>query len=258
MDQKLQTVLGYAGAFAFVVLSLVAVSYAHTYAGYHDPAGARSFGVTGEGKVTIVPDVGQFQYYVVSQSVGAPSISKLQTENSLKVNKTIAYLEANGVAKKDITTGGFRLTPEYTYTPCSNLSTCPPPVISGYRIQQDVSVKIRDLAKAGDLFAGVVQNGANSTDDITFIIDDLTKARAQAREQAIQDAGEKAQETARIANFTLGRLVYLDDTVVGMPSSYDDSYKSLTNAGMAMATPPRIEAGTQDITVNVTARYEIK
>ena len=38
---------------------------------------------------------------------------------------------------------------------------CPPEEITGYVITQDVEVKVRELAKAGELIAGIVEHGAN-------------------------------------------------------------------------------------------------
>ena len=133
---------------------------------------------------------------------------------------------------------------------------CPPPEIVGYSIRQTASVKIRDFETIGDTLAGVVQNGANSVSQLSFTIDDPTEVRHEARKIAIERAQEKAQRIAEAAGFEVGRLLGIDESG-GLPPIY--RMEGLGGAAdFAQAAAPKIEPGSQEVSVTVTLRYEIR
>ncbi|OGF81890.1 hypothetical protein A2930_00235 [Candidatus Giovannonibacteria bacterium RIFCSPLOWO2_01_FULL_45_34] len=279
MNEKLKGYLGWAGIAFIGVLSFAVLSYVQTYANSIEPGTYRSFSVSGEGKVVAVPDVAEFSFSVITQ--GGKDLGSLQKENTTKVNKVIEFIKSKGVAAKDIKTQNYSVEPRYTNYSCkprpmmyelpgsSGLSgagtviaypvdsSCPPPDITGYTINQYVSVKVRDFTKTGELLSGVVTNGANSVSQLFFTIDDPTVLKNQARAEAIAKAQAEAKNTARAAGFRLGRLLSIDEGYGG-PIYYTKSMVADGRGGGMPEAAPTIEPGSQDITVTVNLRYEIR
>lgn len=272
MNTTLKNVIG---AAAVVVALLSGYSYYRYVSSYGEsiqPSSFRSFSVSGEGKVVAVPDVAQFSFSVITQ--GGTDIAGLQKQNTGKTNGIIAFLKSKGIDDKDVKTTGYNLDPRYQYYSCrtqpvpvdsanaqSSPSPCPPPDIVGYTISQNVQVKIRDFGKIGDTLGGVVQKGANNVSQLSFTIDDPTKVQADARAQAIQKAREKANEVAQAAGFSIGRLLDIQEGSNYPYPMYNESYAAgLGGGGGAMkAVPaPVIAAGSQEVVIDVTLRYEIK
>lgn len=261
MNNKIKNYLGVAIIIVLLFTAYAALSYVKTYSRSIQPSSFRSFSVSAEGKIVAVPDVAQFTFGVKTE--GGKNISDLQKENTEKVNKAIEFIKSNGVEAKDIKTTNYSLNPRYQYYSCprveSSVTPCPPPDIVGYTITQTVSVKIRDFAKIGDILAGVIENGANEVSSLSFAIDDITLVQDQARNEAIIKAKIRALSVAKAGGFRLGRLLSIEEGA--MPMYYNDyaMTKSMGMGGEAVSTvPPTIEAGSQEITVTMTLRYEIE
>jgi len=118
-------------------------------------------------------------------------------------------------------------------------------------------VDVRDFDTLGTMLAGVAKKGANTISGPNFTIDDPDAARAEAREQAIEKAHKKAQEMAKAGGFRLGKLLSIQEGGGYYP--YELSARSIAIDSVGeIAKAPIIEPGSQDVTVNITLRYEIK
>ncbi len=236
-------------------------SYVSSYADSIQPGSFRSFSVSGEGKVVAVPDVAQFNFSVTTE--GGKDVASLQAKNTEKTNAAIDFVKGKGVDVKDIKTQNYGISPRYQTYNCyrpleSSVQPCPPAEIVGYSVNQNVQVKIRDFAKIGDILGGVVNAGANSVSQLQFTIDDPDAVKAEARAEAIEKARVKAEEMAEAGGFRVGRLLGIDE--YGQPPVYYGyGMGGETMAKSVASVPaPAIEPGSQDVTVSVTLRYEIR
>ncbi|MEK7626884.1 MAG: SIMPL domain-containing protein [Patescibacteria group bacterium] len=233
--------------------------YSSAYAN-SQPMSFRSFSVSGEGKTVVVPDVAQFDFSVTTE--GGKDLGALQTENTTKMNKAVDFVKSKGVEAKDIKTQNYNISPRYQsyncYQPQSSVQPCPPAEIVGYTVSQNVDVKVRDFSKVGDILGGVVASGANTVSQLQFTIDDPDSARAEARAEAIDKAKMKAKELAKAGGFGIGRLLEIyENSVAPVSYAYSMGVESMMkNADASIA--PAIEAGSEDVKVNVTLRYEIR
>ncbi len=257
--EKTKGVLYVAIILAVLAVGYAAISAAGTYGSAVQPSSYRSFSVTADGKAIGVPDVAAFTFSVVTE--GGKDLGSLQTQNTTAMNKAINFVKSEGVAAKDIQTSGYTISPRYQYSNCSAYTgiVCPPPTIVGYTVTQNVSVKVRDFSKIGDILSGVVTNGANTVSSLNFTIDDPTAVQAEARSQAITKAEAQAQEIAQEAGFTVGRLLSVNEYNNTPQPVYamNQAAKTLSAAG-ASAPSPAIEAGSEEVHVSVTLQYEIK
>lgn len=260
MNEKIKMYVGGAAVIGMLAVSYAAISYVGTYAESIEPSSFRSFSVTADAKVVGVPDVAAFTASVITE--GGTDLGTLQETNVERTNKVIAYIKGQGVDEKDVKTEGYAVEPRYetcNYSVYSQYGgTCPPPKIVGYTVRQTVSVKIRDFSKAGDILAGVVKEGANSVSSLNFTVDDPTELQNEARAKAIEKAKAKAEAIADAGGFSVGRLLGIDESGTAPRPYYKEEY-GMGGAGDVSATMvPSIEPGSEDITVTVTLRYEIR
>jgi uncharacterized protein YggE len=258
MNPKIKDVLGGAAVIALVAFAYAGVLYAKSV----QPNAYRDFTVSADSKVVAVPDVAMFTFSVISE--GGKDLKSLQKDNTDRTNKVIDFLKENKIDAKDIKTEGYDVSPRYQSYSCSSSvngmgSVCPPATIVGYTITQTVSVKARDFSKVGDALGGVVDKGANNVSSLSFTIDDPDKLQGQAREEAIAKAKDKAEAIAKAGGFHLGKLVAIDEgsspiyyDKVGYGMGADARLESQTSAA------PAVEPGSQDVSITVTLRYEIR
>ena len=256
MENK--NIFNWAAIVLMVTLAISALWYVSSYSESIQPGSFRSFGVTGEGKAVVVPDVARFTFGVISEG-NDKDIAKLQTDNTTKMNKIIEVIKKAGVDAKDIKTENYNLSPRYSY--CNNRNgICPPAQIAGYSINQTVSVKVRDFSKVGGLLSAVVNAGATNISQVEFTVDDINKVKDTARGEAIKQAKAQAETIAKAGGFRVGKLLSLEEITNPIPyMSYDKFGRGGDMMSAAVAVPaPSIEPGSQEISIQVVLRYEIK
>ena len=266
MNDRTKNYLGWAIIIAVLVTAGAVWRFTNTYAKSLEPTSFRSFAVSAEGQAVGVPDVAQFTFSVINE--GGKDIAALQTDNTRRINKAITYLKSKNVAEEDIKTKGYNLEPRYQSTFCQprmlasgQISVCPPPEIVGYAVRSTVSVKVRqdNFAALGEILAGVITQGANEVSQLFFTVDDPVKLESEARAEAIEKAKIKAETIAGAGDFRLGRLLNIEE---GGAIPYYEKYGR--GGDMALSAPtvelpaPVIQPGSQEISVFLTLRYEIK
>jgi len=257
INPSIKNILAITLIITMAAFALSVIGYVYSYYKSMGPGSYRTFNVNGEGKITIIPDIAKISFTVTTE--GDKDISKLQKENTEKMNKAIAFVKNNGVEEKDIKSLNYDLSPRYQYFQCKTDGACPPSEIIGYTISQSASMKIRDFEKIGIILAGVVENGANSVSQLSFDIDEPATAENQARAQAIKIAKEKAETMASAGEFSIGKLLSIEEQSSETPFyGMDMISKEGIGGGGEMTTAPSIEPGSQEVKINVTLQYEIK
>ncbi|MGK2849226.1 MAG: SIMPL domain-containing protein [Minisyncoccota bacterium] len=248
-DSILKTVK--VSSFALIAISTVIYSYQFAQSVRQAYPG-KTFSVEGEGEIELIPDVAQFSVGVVTE--GSKDIVEVQRINTERMNTINAFLTEHGVEKKDLKTKQYELAPKYDYSPCVS-GTCPASVISGYTLSQTLDVKVRDIKKLGTLLSGVVEKGANNVSNVSFVIDDIEGAQAEARLKAMTQAKQKAKVLAQAGGFHLGSLVSISEA--GPPLLYGREDIGGVAMNTFKAEAPRPEPGTDTTKVHVTLTYEI-
>lgn len=216
--------------------------------------------VTGEGKVKVKPDIAQFSFSVTAKGATA---EEAQSTSSAKMTALVKYLAEQGVAEADIKTENYNLYPLFTYDysaggimPCDGWN-CPPPeeTPDGFEVSQSVTVKVRDMAKAGELLAGVGERGATGISSLNFVVDNDEASKDEARNQAIADARAEAESIANQFGMKLVRMTsFYEMEDYGVPY-YGGSEMAMDKSE---AGGPPLPAGEQEVTATVNVSYEIK
>ena len=215
--------------------------------------------VSGKGEVFAVPDTATFS---VTVRETAKQVKDAQDVATKKGNDIIAYLKAGGVEEKDIKTTDYNVNPQYEWTQsvCPQSGYCPPgkQVLTGFQVSQTLSVKVRDTKKAGDLLSGVGARGATDVSGLSFTIDDEDSLKAEARDEAIAQAKEKAEALAESLGVSLVRVVGFSEGGGGGPIYYAKA--AMMEAGFvgAASVAPEIPVGENKIVSNVNIVYEIR
>lgn len=207
-----------------------------------------SFTVTGEGKVTLSPDIAKIQAGVTAQSA---SVKQAQQDINKKIKAISDAIKKLGVDTKDIQTTQYSVHPQYDYRDGRQK-------ITGYEATTTLSIKVRDMEKANDVIDSATANGANQIGGISFDVDDRTKVENEARAKAVEDAKKKAEMAAKTAGFTLGRVINYNENTGGDMRPVPLMYAKTEMAGTADQVASPIEPGSQDITVTVSLSYEIR
>jgi uncharacterized protein YggE len=210
------------------------------------------FSVDGSGTVYAKADIANLQ---VGLKTGAQKTAAEATVDSTnKMNDIVTALKSLGIDDKDMQTSDYNLSPVYNYTNDKGQ------VLVGYEVTQNLTLKIRDLSKIGDVIAKTTEKGANQIGNISFTIDDEYALKNQARELAIGKAKEKAVMIAQQSGMKLGEVksVIENTDPVVTPVMYSNAKMDLSASASSGIVSPTIQSGQNEIKVDVTLVYEVK
>jgi uncharacterized protein YggE len=205
--------------------------------------------VNGEGKAMAVPDVAILSLGVEAQAL---TVAQAQADAAGAMDKVMKALTDNGVQEKDIQTQQFSIYPIIRWIEEENREE-----IIGYRVSNTVTAKIRAIDKAGVIIDAVAEAGGDFTriNDISFAVDDPTPYLKEAREKAVKDAAARAKELAEAAGIKLGKLIYISEGSVYIPSPV--RYESYAKEVPAPTPVTPVSPGEMEIKLNVQMVYEI-
>ena len=217
---------------------------------------SNTISVSGYGEAFGAADIATFSFSVVSEK---STVASAQTDATNKINAITKYLKDAGVAEKDIQTTDYSVYPQYEYNQIVCISyPCPGgrQVLKGYQVRQTTTIKVRDLAKAGELLTGVGGKGATEVSGLNFTFDDPNKLQSDARGKAIADAKQKAEALAKQLGVTLVRVVSFNENGGGYPGPMYT--KAVGMGGDAAQSAPEISVGQNKVSSNVSVTYEIR
>ncbi|MES2314553.1 MAG: SIMPL domain-containing protein [Patescibacteria group bacterium] len=256
------------GIFAGTVLSVYLIALAIgqlksiAYIGSGVPA-TNTISVTGTGDTYAVPDVATFSFSVTQTS---KTVSDAQAKATDKIAAALKAVRDGGVEDKDIQTTNYSINPHYEYQNAicpagktdGTVSYCPPgkSILTGYDVSQTITVKVRNLDKAGALFASIGSLQVENINGLSFSVDKPDAIQAEARAKAIADAKSKADQLASQLGVHLVRVVNFSEDNGGYirPMMYGAGDAMMS----AKAVAPEVPAGQQKVTSTVSITYEIQ
>jgi hypothetical protein len=231
------------GLFVFATPQLPAQAAAPTATPGATPASAqacdtgRTIQVTGTAAVNVVPDRVLVQLGVQSNGV---TVAEVEAANTRAIRKVIQALREQGVAEKDIATDWYIIEP--LYDDYDSL------YIKGYRINNLVAVTLRQAGQVTPVVAAALKAGANQVVNVEFYTSELRKYRDQARELAMQAAGEKAAALAQAAGARRGCVRSINENTWSYFNSwwYGRGQNLWTQNVVQNAAPAGSSGGTND------------
>jgi uncharacterized protein YggE len=203
--------------------------------------------VTGEGKVSVVPDVAILSLGVEAE---AKTVAEAQRRAAEAMEAVMSELDEHGVAEKDIKTQRFSIYPRWDRDRKS---------IVGYQVTNMVTAKIREVDDTGIIIDAVAEAGGDYTriNSIGFTVDDPTDYDEEVREKAMDDAEAKAKQLAKLGGVSLGKPTYISEGRIFPPVPRDFFREGALPAAPAPAPTP-ISPGENEIQLTVQVVYSIK
>lgn len=204
----------------------------------------RTITVDGVGQANAVPDQA---VVVLGVQTTAVTASVALSENNAIVRDLINVLTAGGVLSEDIQTQNLSL---YAITNQPQNTTDIPRLV-GFNVNNNVTVRIRNLGNLGTLLDQAVTAGANTIQSIQFELSDPEAQLQQARVEAINNARTKAQQLAGLANGSLGAIIAISESSSGFPVPL------AARDGMGGSAVP-IEPGRQSVQITVQVTWQLQ
>jgi uncharacterized protein YggE len=201
--------------------------------------------IVANGEVTRVPDLARIGAGVVTQ---APTATAAIARNSQQMQSVRAALRRAGIADRDIQTSQISLNPEYRYAENQ------PPVLTGYRASNEVSIRFRDIANSGKILDALVSEGANQINGPVLGLDKPEQALDEARTAALRTAQARAELYAR----TLGRRVKRILSISEAGSNYQPLPQAREMRAASDAASTKIDPGEQVVAVSLSVSFELE
>lgn len=199
------------------------------------------FIVTGTGSVSVPPDYAEIASGVTTQAKSA----KQASEANAKVLAAIdAALKNDGIAAQDIQTSRFSVSPVYG-PPQPNAPMKP----VGFSVSNELSIKVHQIGKVGDILNSLIQAGATDAGSVQFLHSNMSQEFDRARQAALIDARRKAELYAQSAGLKLGAVAWITEVPAATPPS------PMPGRMYAAASTP-ISAGADALNVQITVGFE--
>ena len=193
------------------------------------------------------PDTATFSTGV---DTSAPTASAALRQNSAEVAKVIAQLQKLGIAERDIQTSGINVNAEYDYIQATQQNR-----FKGYRVSNQVQVKIRDIAKLGTIMDSVVASGATNINGPYFSIDNDSEVKKSARARALANGKAQAEIYAKASGYDSVRLLSVAEGISGRSPGPQPMMKTFDVAEQAASVP--IAPGQIGTSVVLSLQYEM-
>jgi uncharacterized protein YggE len=227
------------------ICTLGALLLCASHAGAEDQ---RTIRVRGEGKATSPPDMAVVMTGVVTM---APTASDALAANNDAMQGILDVVKQSRIAAKDVQTSSFNVQPEYERDERGRTK----PNIVGYRVTNQVRIRVRDLANLGKVLDALVDAGSNQVSGISFGIDYPTGVMNQARSRAISDARSRANLYAQAAGVRVGKVLTISEQPIAMPQP---RFMADTFAAEARVASVPIATGEQELSTSVDVVFALE
>ncbi|MFV8345840.1 SIMPL domain-containing protein [Flavobacterium sp. ZB4P13] len=223
---------------ALLILSILFVSMSYGQEVKQVP----QINVSGEGKVKVIPDQATIAVTVETKGNNAKDVKK---QNDQKIEAVLKFIKKMNLAPADYKTQRVSLNPQYDYEKKKH----------SYNATQTIEILLRDLSTYDELMEGLVDEGINRIDNVTFQSSKLAQYQSEARKLAMKEAKLKAEDYVSVLGQKVGRAMTISDnsqTYYPQPM-----YAAMKTMEMSDASAPRetLAIGEINITANVTVSF---
>ena len=205
----------------------------------------RTITLDAQADVTATPDIAVTTIGMVATG---ETVAAAQEANTAVMNQLTARLAELGIADADMQTANYNIYPQYNYTSEEGR------VLEGYEVSQSVTVKIRDIDGAKNVIALAGEVGANSVSGLEFTIDEKDVYVDQARNEALEKVYKKASALSQSLGVSVVGIVSYDEYELGG----EDPYYRYAELDYGYGGAPDVQAGSMNVSLNVSVTFEIR
>lgn len=199
--------------------------------------------VNGEGKVKVAPDQVCISASVETKGNNAKDVKK---QNDEKMDAVLKFIKKMNIPTADFKTKQVALNPQYDYEKKK----------TSYNATQTVEIVVRDLTKYDELMEGLVQQGINRIDRVSFESSKLAQYESEARKLAMKDAKVKAEEYVSVLGQKVGKAFTIsDNSQVYRPQPMYAAMRMKEADAMGGASNETLAIGEIEITANVSVSF---
>ncbi len=199
--------------------------------------------VNGEGKVKVAPDQVCISASVETKGNNAKDVKK---QNDEKMDAVLKFIKKMNIPTADFKTKQVALNPQYDYEKKK----------TSYNATQTVEIVIKDLTKYDELMEGLVQQGINRIDRVSFESSKLAQYESEARKLAMKDAKVKAEEYVSVLGQKVGKAFTIsDNSQVYRPQPMYAAMRMKEADAMGGASNETLAIGEIEITANVSVSF---
>lgn len=156
--------------------------------------------VTAHGEGSIAADMAVVTFAV---SANGKELVPLRNDVNTRSSAVLAAVREFGIADTDIDAPDITIQPEYDYRRGQRLV--------GYRVVRNMTVRVRELERLGDVLDGIVGAGANEVQGAQMAASDPSAADHAALDAAVRAGRAKAEVLARSAGVNLGAIARIEE-----------------------------------------------
>ena len=205
----------------------------------------RTVSVTGTGSVSLPPDIVVVNIGVQTQG---DNVAQAVAENNRRAQQVTEAILAAGVAEEDVRTTYFSVSPQQQYDP----QGMPTGAVT-YWVDNTVTATLRQVDQLGGLLEAALGAGANSINNVQYGVDDTSEAELEARQQAMDDARQRAELLAAAAGATLGEPISISTSATGT-----DFAAASAVGGIGGGAGVPVSAGSTEVQVQVYIVYSLR
>jgi len=209
-----------------------------------------SITTNGVASTDAVPDIATISLGVDTER---PTAAAAARDNARAAQAIIGEIKAQGIETKDTKTLSVTLAPDYDEVTDANGRT--KRTLRGYIAHNSLSVRVREIEKAGTLAGQLMDKGANSFDGIEFDYSQKEEKYDTLRGDAVRDALRKANSCVNGLGIRLGRIL---EIATQLPEPVAAGFGGMLPRGAprAAAAIP-VEPGVETLRTEVQVTWEL-
>jgi uncharacterized protein YggE len=205
----------------------------------------------GVASTEVVPDIATISLGVETER---PKAADAARDNTLATQAIAGEIKAQGIEARDIKTLSVTLSPVYDEVHDASGSVTKR-TLRGYIARNSLSVRIREIAKAGVLAGQLMDKGANSFYGIEFDYTQKETKYDALRDDAVRDALRKANSYVNGLGLKLGRV--LDIATQAPPPFAGPMGRYMQSAAKSEAAAVPVEPGSEVLRTEVQVTWEL-
>lgn len=200
--------------------------------------------VEGEGLITVQPNRAKISIGIVTED---SHVQKAQQENTNISNRVINALKQMGIQVQAIQTTVYSIHPRYDFIEGQS-------ILKGYEVEHQLEITVNDLSMVGNIYDTAIQNGANRSGNIEFLVTNRDQYYREALTRAVQNAREKAEEIAKSMGVTIANIPTYIMEKTEQPDRIFPTF-SVKAAEFSTDAVPPIQTGKNIIKANVNTIF---
>lgn len=157
---------------------------------------------SGQGRVEVAPDIAWLSFGV---SARQPTVAAARDEVARGVARLITLARQQGLADEHIATAALSVSPEFDWHPETRERR-----LQGYVVSRQVTLRLTDLAKLGELTEQALGLGVTDASPASFDTSRRGELEAEALAAAARDARARAMVMAKALGAEVGAALRLE------------------------------------------------